>query len=169
MISTLQLFTEPHFKGETVTLHDDMPDLSAIHFLKTAQSLTVFGDPWIVFSDSNYKGEFDYYPEGNHKSLLSWDNKICSVRVVKGDLDDPSIKLYDKPNYTGKKITLEGPVPSLQNIGFKPSSYKVTRGAWILYTNDNYQDKKGITLAKDEIPDISKTGSNIQVKSLKPI
>ncbi|XP_073472603.1 epidermal differentiation-specific protein-like [Aquarana catesbeiana] len=168
---SLKLFDETDFQGNSVIIKEDTPDLSTLGFSAKARSLIVTGDPWIVYSDINYKGDFECFTAGNYSSLSSWIDKIKSVRVVKGGLDNPNITLYEADNYKGRAVPLTEPVPSLTTHDFerKALSHKVNKGAWILYSADAYGGEKMVTLKGDEVPKYSEIKWEEKLCSLKPI
>ncbi|XP_077323515.1 epidermal differentiation-specific protein-like [Lithobates pipiens] len=168
-MNTLQLFQFPDFKGASVSIKKDTADLATVGFLNKAESLKITGEPWVVFSGTNYRGDFRVFKEGNYNSIPGF--KINSVRHVQGGLHNPKITLYEHIHYGGESIDLERPTDSLRPYKFdnKVSSHKFVSGAWILYEGEFYTGKQIITLAGDEIPDYRKIGWNDKVNSLKPV
>ncbi|XP_073472715.1 epidermal differentiation-specific protein-like [Aquarana catesbeiana] len=170
-MSSLELFELPNFKGDFVSIKQDTGDLTSNGFLQRARSLKVHGDPWIVFTGINYKGEFKCYSEGSYPSIPEFDKKISSVRVVKGGLYNPTITLFEHGYYGGKPVTLEKAANKLKPYGFDnmASSQKNVRGAWILYAEEYYKGEQRVTLAGDDIPDYHALGWGNKVSSLKPL
>ncbi|XP_077323518.1 epidermal differentiation-specific protein-like [Lithobates pipiens] len=168
-MNTLQLFQFPDFKGDSVSIKEDIADLGTVGFLNKPKSLKVTGEPWVVFSGTNYTGDFRVLKEGNYNSIPGFE--IGSVRRVKGGLHNPTITLYQRIHYGGKSIDLDRPTDSLRPYKFdsKVSSHKYVSGAWILYDGEFYTGKQIITLAGDEIPDYREIGWNNEVSSLKPV
>uniref|UniRef100_A0A8C5P6H6 Beta/gamma crystallin 'Greek key' domain-containing protein n=1 Tax=Leptobrachium leishanense TaxID=445787 RepID=A0A8C5P6H6_9ANUR len=142
-MSKLELFAEVDMKGESVSVSADTPDLTSVGFLRHAKSLRVYGeDPWIVFSDINYRGDFRAYKEGEYNSIPGFENMISSVRVVRGGLYDPEITVYEHIYYGGKSLNLKKNAQDLSTHGMNDmiSSHIVHRGAWLLYEDKNYQE-----------------------------
>ncbi|KAE8594807.1 hypothetical protein XENTR_v10019808 [Xenopus tropicalis] len=170
MSNILELFSEPNLKGDSQRLTADSGDLSSVGFLKRAQSLRVTGDPWIVFTGTQYHGEFTHYREGSCNTP-GFANQISSVRVVPGGLLTPKITLYEDINYEGRAVTLEKATETLKSHGFDnmTSSHKAERGVWILYDGEHYTGSGMVTVAGDWVPDYVPLGWNDKVSSLRPI
>ncbi|XP_077323516.1 epidermal differentiation-specific protein-like [Lithobates pipiens] len=170
-MNTLELFQFPDFKGSSVSIKKDTADLATVGFLEKAESLKITGEPWFVFSGTNYGGKFGVFKEGNYNSLPGYEKTISSVRHVKGGLHNPTITLYEGLSYGGESINLERPTDTLRPYKFdnKVSSHKYVSGAWILYEGEFYTGNQIVTLAGDEIPDYRKIGWNNKVSSLKPV
>ncbi|XP_073472640.1 epidermal differentiation-specific protein-like [Aquarana catesbeiana] len=170
-MNALELFESPNFKGSSVSIEQDMEDLTTVGFLHKAGSLKVHGDPWIVFTEIKYKGQFKCFVEGSYPSIPALEKKISSVRVVRGGLYNPTITLFEHINYGGKSVTLEKAANSLKLYGFDnmASSQKNFHGAWILYSEEYYNGHQMVTVAGDDIPDYHKFGWGDKVSSLKPL
>ncbi|XP_075435546.1 epidermal differentiation-specific protein-like [Ascaphus truei] len=171
-MSGLELFEDPNFKGDTgaISLHESTPDLATKNFLNRTSSLRVTGDPWIVFTEINYRGDFQIYREGKHALIPEFDNKIASVKVVKGGLSTPKITLYEDIHYKGKEKILTQALPSLGSAGMDHmiSSHKVQSGAWLLYQQEHYEGASMVAVAGDNQPDYRCIGWNDKMRSLKP-
>ncbi|OCT73365.1 hypothetical protein XELAEV_18036348mg [Xenopus laevis] len=170
-MSSLQLFEFPNFKGQTLTLNNDTPDLSAVGFLQLAQSLKVHGDPWIVFDELGYKGKHQGYTEGGHSSIPGFEKQISSIRVVPGGFDNPSLALSPEVNYGGFSISLEKTVNSVKPQGMPDMalSAQVHRGAWVLYQQENHKGNSKVVVKGDEIPDCDPVGWGDKISSVKVI
>ncbi|OCT73362.1 hypothetical protein XELAEV_18036346mg [Xenopus laevis] len=171
MSNIIELYALPNLQGRSHSLQADSPDLSTVGFLKRAQSLRVIGDPWIIFTETKYQGDFTYYKEGTYNSIPHFANKISSVRVVPGGFFTPKITVYEHVNYEGKMVTLEKSADSLKpyQLDDMASSHKTQHGAWILYEDEYYRGKKMITVAGDHVPNYVPLGWNDKVSSVKPI
>lgn len=167
---SIKLFEEADYKGKFVIIKEDNDNLSDIGFSAKARSLVITEGTWIVYSDNNYQGAFKCFTAGSYSPLSSWDNKIKSLRVVKGGLDKPSITLYENVNYKGRAVTLKARTDSLTTHDFerKALSHEVTQGAWILYSADALGGDKMITLNGDHVPDYTEIKWEEKVCSLKP-
>lgn len=168
---SLQLFKETEYKEKPVIIKKNTPNLSTLGISGNARSLTVSGDPWIVYSGKNYQGKFKCFTAGNYSPLSSWVNEIKSVRVVRDGLDNPRITLYEDVDYDGRAVLLKERVDSLNTHDFekKTLSHKVTQGAWILYSNDTFGGDKWVTLKGDEVPNYSDINWENKLCSLKPV
>ncbi|KAM5125678.1 epidermal differentiation-specific protein-like [Mantella aurantiaca] len=167
----IELFECRNFSGASVSIHQDDPDLRNVGFLKKAQSLKVSGDPWVVFSEQCYKGNFRCFKQGNYSSIPAFDDMICSVRHVKGGLYNPKITLYEDVNYKGREVPLGRPTDSLKSYGFDnmASSHKVESGAWILFKMEFYRGDQMVALSGDSNPNYDTSGWNDVTSSLRPL
>ncbi|XP_040216816.1 beta-crystallin B1-like [Rana temporaria] len=170
-MNTLELFEFPDFKGQSESIKEDTANLRDVGFLKKAQSLKINGEPWFLFSEAGYKGQFRCFKPGNYSSIPAFQKNICSARRVKGGLYNPKITLYEHIYYGGRPVTLEKPTDSLQSYGFDDmaSSHKQVSGAWILYAGEYYTGDQIVALAGDEISDYRKINWNDKASSLKPV
>uniref|UniRef100_A0A8C5MGP8 Beta/gamma crystallin 'Greek key' domain-containing protein n=1 Tax=Leptobrachium leishanense TaxID=445787 RepID=A0A8C5MGP8_9ANUR len=108
----------------------DNPDFTQIGFNDRTKSMRVTGgEPWVVFEHINYKGDFKLYKPGDYNSLPGFEEKISSVKVVRGGLDGPEIRVFEHINYKGDfKLYKPGDYNSLPGFEEKISSVKVVRG-----------------------------------------
>ncbi|XP_075441144.1 epidermal differentiation-specific protein-like [Ascaphus truei] len=138
--------------------------------MKRGSSLRVTGDPWIVFTEINYGGDFEMYEEGEHAIIPEFHNKIASVKVIKGGLSNHKINLYVDKDYKGVVTTLLNTQPKISWSGMdnKISSHKVESGAWILYDKEYFQGKMMAAVAGDNVPNYSTIQWDDKLKSLKP-
>ncbi|MEE6509122.1 hypothetical protein FKM82_024450 [Ascaphus truei] len=171
-MNRIELFDDPNFNGinSAISVLESTPDLTVHSFMKRASSLRITGDPWIVFTEINYGGHFEIYKEGMHAVLPEFNNKIASVKVIRGGLSNPKINLYVDKDYKGAVTTLmkAQPIKSSSGKDNKISSHKVESGAWILYDKENYQGKMMAAVAGDSVPNYSTIKWDDKMKSLKP-
>ncbi|XP_018430226.1 PREDICTED: gamma-crystallin B-like [Nanorana parkeri] len=168
-MNAIELFEFPDFKGDPCFIDHDFTDLKDVPFLKKVLSLKVHRDTWIIFSETDYKGEFSCYKAGSYSSLSGFDSKIRSVRCVKGGLDNHKITLYEEETLGGEEVTLQVSVDSVKSHGFgkKALSHKVVSGAWVLYSRENYEGGHMVTVAGDKVDKYDDSFKN--VNSLKPV
>ncbi|XP_075429173.1 epidermal differentiation-specific protein-like [Ascaphus truei] len=171
-MNRIELFDDPNFKGinGAISVRESTPDLTVHSFMKRASSLRVTGDPWIVFTEINYGGDFEMYEEGKHAVIPEFHNKIASVKVIRGGLSTPKINLYVDKDYKGAVTTLLDTQPIISTSGMdnKISSHKVESGAWILYDKEHYQGKMMAAVAGDNVPNYATIQWDDKLKSLKP-
>ncbi|OCU01525.1 hypothetical protein XELAEV_18007316mg [Xenopus laevis] len=170
-MSTIELFEFPDMKGDSHSLTDDTPDLAQFGFLKRAQSIRVIGEPWVVFTDSKYQGQYAVFKEGIYSSIPGFSKSISSTRIVKGGLYEPKITVYEHINYGGRAQVLLKDADSLKTYGMETmvSSHKVDKGAWVLYQGDFFTGKTMVTIAGDSVPDYTKIDWNDKANSVKAI
>nr|XP_056703308.1 epidermal differentiation-specific protein-like [Euleptes europaea] len=128
------------FKGLHREFTSDVPDLHNVDFGDCISSLKVIGQPWLTFSDSNYKGLAHPYEEGEYNHI-SRNDVISSLQLVSEDLEHPQITLFDKPDFKGaNKIITEETNLTYGYFNDKASSHIVQKGVWLLY---EHGDRKG--------------------------
>lgn len=170
----IQLYSKVNFSGDSVRITKDTPDLASDpnNFSKLAMSLTVSGDPWVVYTENNAKGDYRLFKEGDYDTLHLFSNNISSLRKVKGGLSDPDIVLYDAINHGGNPLTLTAETPTLSAYGWekKPASLKVTKGAWQLFAADNCDPEADnvAVLSGDDLANLQTIGWFHKICSLKP-
>ncbi|XP_075431713.1 epidermal differentiation-specific protein-like [Ascaphus truei] len=171
-MNTIELFADPNFQGKTgaISLHESSPDLTKKKFLNRTSSMRITGDPWIIFTEKNYGGDFEMYQEGEHAVLPEFNNKIASVKVIKGGLSTPKINLYVDNDYKGAVTTLLDAqyIISTSSMDNKISSHKVESGAWVLFDQQCYEGNMMAVVAGDSVPNYSAIQWDGKLKSLKP-
>ncbi|TRY98008.1 hypothetical protein DNTS_032618 [Danionella cerebrum] len=133
----LQLFSEPDFQGAVQTLDESVAflpeDFHPVSCKVLAGSWVVFDGP--QFTDNMYVLEEGEYPSTEALGLLSSDCKISSVHSVGHEFSMPSITLFFKTGFRGRKVVLtEGNLNlSLAGIGGQVNSL------WVLYEFSNFR------------------------------
>uniref|UniRef100_A0A8C5MA34 Beta/gamma crystallin 'Greek key' domain-containing protein n=1 Tax=Leptobrachium leishanense TaxID=445787 RepID=A0A8C5MA34_9ANUR len=169
-MASIELFSQRDLKGDSVSVGADNPDFTQIGFNDRTKSMRVTGgEPWVVFEHINYKGDFKLYKPGDYNSLPGFEEKISSVKVVRGGLDGPEIRVYEHINYGGREVILTKNQENLGSHGLNDqiSSHKVIGGAWILYEHAQYQGNKMVALAGEEVDNYGHLGWNDKVSSLQ--
>ncbi|XP_072891054.1 epidermal differentiation-specific protein-like [Hemitrygon akajei] len=170
-MSKIILYDEPDFKGQDKQFLDDVKDPAVDNFTNTARSVRVIGRHWVVYAESNHKGHFKVFGQGDHGNLGDLDRKITSLRLVKEDLINPEIDLYRDVNYKGPSRNILETTDDLSRSGFKDlvSSHKVKQGVWILYMHTNQSGPRLITFQGDEWPDYRRFGWNDKLSSVRAL
>uniref|UniRef100_V9L9G9 Ep37-A2 n=1 Tax=Callorhinchus milii TaxID=7868 RepID=V9L9G9_CALMI len=168
-MSSITLYEQPFFKGNSKTFNENVRDLAIYSFLKMVRSLKVEGKPWIAYGGQEFCGDFKIYKEGDHTNLGDFSEKISSLQVIKVSLEDPEIVLYEHINYGGKKVSVLEVNRNVKGAGLEGhiSSHKVKKGAWILYTETELHGKRMFSM--EDQPNYCILGWNDQVSSLKPL
>ncbi|XP_062872167.1 epidermal differentiation-specific protein-like [Trichomycterus rosablanca] len=126
-----------NFQGRSKEFKLDAPDLNAEGFNDNISSMKVIGNPWLAYTDCFYKGEQYIYEEGEYP-VMDINDSISSLQLVKDDLTNPQITLYEYPNYGGRSVVLTTETKlSPFNFNDTACSHKVQRGVWVLYENEN--------------------------------
>ncbi|XP_067916316.1 epidermal differentiation-specific protein-like [Heterodontus francisci] len=170
-MSKIILYDQENLHGDGKVFTDSVLDLEKEVFSDKARSLKVEGKHWVAYTCTNYTGQFIVYGAGDHLNLENLDRKIQSLRLVKEDLQDPEIKLFEHINYGGKERDITGAADDLKDAGFNNlvSSHHVKRGVWVLYENKYYNGNRLITFLGDQWVNYRNKGCNDKLSSLKPL
>ncbi|CAH2297443.1 Hypothetical predicted protein [Pelobates cultripes] len=168
-MSKIELYDDLELTGDSVSIEADNPDLTSTGFLKRTQSLKVHGEPWVVFSNTNYQGDFKVFKEGSYHKLPNFSNVISSLRVVTSGLQQPKIIVHERPNQSGVQRIISNVASSLDSFGISGvCSHKVEKGVWILYDGEQYQGSSIVSITGDKVDDETIPGLSGKVRSLKP-
>ncbi|XP_056332489.1 beta/gamma crystallin domain-containing protein 1 isoform X2 [Danio aesculapii] len=168
----VQLFSEPGFQGTVQTLDESVAFLpEGFH----PMSCKVLAGSWVVFdspqfTDNMYVLEEGEYPNPEALGLLNEDCKISSVHTVGHEFSMPSITLFCKSGFRGRKVVLtEGVLNlSLAGIDGRVNSLLVNGGIWVLYEYSNFRGHQ-VLLHPSEIGDFQKFRGWEQIGSLRPL
>ncbi|XP_051578233.1 uncharacterized protein LOC127454823 isoform X2 [Myxocyprinus asiaticus] len=168
----VQLFSEPGFQGEVLALEESVAFLpEGFH----PMSCKVLAGSWVVFdgpqfTDNMYVLEEGEYPNPEALGLLNSNCKISSVHTVGHEFSIPSITLFCKSSFRGRKIVLtDGAVNlSLAGIDGRVNSLLVNGGIWVLYEYSNFCGCQ-VLLHPSEIGDWQKFRGWKQIGSLRPL
>ncbi|XP_072894809.1 epidermal differentiation-specific protein-like [Hemitrygon akajei] len=170
-MSKIILYENPDFTGEDKEFVDDVKDLSVLNFNNTARSVRVIGRHWVVYTDSDHKGQFKVFGPGDHGNLGTLDQNISSLRLVKEDMLNPDIVLYEHVDYKGKSRSIKETTDNLSRSGFDNlvSSHKVKQGVWILYQDLNQSGPRLITFQDDEWDNYCQFKWNDKLSSVRAV
>jgi hypothetical protein len=175
--SSITVFTNPNFSGQSVTFRNDTPDLRGYSLNDKISSLEIAnGESWEVCQDINYTNRCQVF-SGSVSNLrdMGWNDRISSLRRVNagyngrrqdgvflpnGSNRSGGLVLYDRPFFRGNStiVTNDGRAGLGNNVG----SAQVRGGTWQLC------DRTGrcATVSQD-VPDLSRLGLNGRITSAR--
>ncbi|XP_064836589.1 uncharacterized protein LOC135550057 isoform X2 [Oncorhynchus masou masou] len=171
----LVLYEKPYFTGKTRTIYTNMRDFMTrkdrqqTAFIYSPGSIKVQGGCWVGYEKEGFRGHQYMLEEGEYHDWRVWggcDAELRSVRVIRADLTEPMLVLYEQPDVEQDntfEVTEAIPdveqdntfevteaIPDVELFGFRTTtrSIHVVSGAWIAYSHvdfsgDQYILEKG--------------------------
>ena len=160
----VDVYSEVDFRGQAITLNDDVDNLRNSGFNDRIQSMRVSGGNWEACEDRNYGGSCLVFGPGDYRRLPpQLDRSISSMRRLGGG--DPSwsgltpggknytvmdanaprsrhpLWLYEHGNFRGSSLRAVGDVSDLGDSGMndKASSIFISFGNWQFCEDSNYR------------------------------
>ncbi|KAM4611173.1 epidermal differentiation-specific protein-like [Discoglossus pictus] len=130
-MNKIVVFQKPNFQGLNKEFTFTQKDLKQWNFNMCIASITVTGQPWMLYEDTNCVGRSFVYEEGEYANILS-AMYIQSIELVTEELSNPKLTLYY--NNMGQDFVRETNLV-YGSLNDKSDSCLAHQGVWILYEN----------------------------------
>ncbi|CAK6441578.1 unnamed protein product [Pipistrellus nathusii] len=174
--SSITLFESDLESGKSIDIkNQEISDLEEMGFGSETRSIHVKSGVWVAYQQKFFCGEQYILEKGKYKCFFDWggsNNTIMSIRPVQLEplgINEPPhlLKAFSKPGFQGECIDFTKEVSDLTS--FTPCSFKVLRGCWLLYYQEDISDNQCV-LEEGLYADLTSCGCPTSgVKSLKPI
>ncbi|XP_029591551.1 mucin-17 isoform X2 [Salmo trutta] len=181
----LVLYEKPYFTGKTRTIYTNMRDFMTrkdrqqTAFMYSPGSIKVEGGCWVGYEKEGFRGHQYLLEEGEYHDWRVWggcDAELRSVRVIRADLTEPMLVLYEQPDVEQEveednTFEVAEAIPDVELFGFRTTtrSIHVVSGAWIAYSHVDFSGDQYI-LEKGFYSNSADWGSsNNRICSVQPI
>jgi hypothetical protein len=79
---SIQMFSRPGYRGRSIALDRNMPDLNAVRFNDRASSLVVRRGTWQLCTDDQYRGNCQVFEPGRYGDIGPFAGDISSARLM---------------------------------------------------------------------------------------
>ncbi|XP_039077924.1 very large A-kinase anchor protein isoform X1 [Hyaena hyaena] len=174
--SSITLFESDLESGKFIDItNQEISDLEEIGFGSETRSIHVKSGVWVAYQQKFFCGEQYILEKGKYKCFFDWgasNNIIMSIRPIQLEplgINEPPhlLKAFSKPGFQGECVDFTEEISDLTS--FRPCSFKVLRGCWLLYYQEDVSDNQCV-LEEGLYADLTSCGCpTSRVKSLKPI
>ncbi|KAM4043138.1 beta/gamma crystallin domain-containing protein 1 isoform 2-T2 [Anomaloglossus baeobatrachus] len=167
----IELFSESNFKGERQLLEADSSNLEESF---QVMSCKVTSGRWAAYDQTEFSGSVWILEEGSFPNLCAMGCPngavIRSVKTIKYEFSDPSLVLYGRKNYTGRRVNLGKETIDLRAMGYSPDiqSLDIIGGIWVFYEYKNYRGRQ-ILISPQKIAQWSQFSGWNDIGSLRPL
>ncbi|XP_060938951.1 titin homolog [Limanda limanda] len=190
-MARIDLFTEVDGRGRMASYCDEAVEIGSYAMPQTTGSIKVHSGVWLVYTDPGFGGFVGVLEVGEYPCPQGWgfaEPFIGSLRPLRMGairVEHPhAVKalVFEKPNFDGKCIEVEGDVYNLQEAEEEESdkpdenkktlpsvgSVKILGGLWVGYLEADFEGQQYI-LEEGEYPHFSDWGgSEDGIQSLRP-
>ncbi|XP_070262151.1 very large A-kinase anchor protein isoform X1 [Myotis yumanensis] len=174
--SSITLFESDLESGKFIDIkNQEISDLEETSFGTETRSIHVKSGVWVAYQQKFFCGEQYILEKGKYKCFFDWggsNNIIMSIRPIQLEplgINEPPhlLKAFSKPGFQGECVDFTEEISDLTS--FTPCSFKVLRGCWLLYYQEDISDNQCV-LEEGLYADLTSCGCpTSEVKSLKPI
>ncbi|XP_056153977.1 beta/gamma crystallin domain-containing protein 2-like [Lampris incognitus] len=135
---------------------------------------------WVGYEKEGFRGHQYVLEEGEYHDWRVWggcDSELRSVRVIRADLKDPMLVMFEQPDEEQGDMQEENTfevtqaIPDVEPFGYKTNtlSIQVINGAWIAYSHVDFSGHQYI-LEKGFYNNCADWGSeDTRICSVQPI
>ncbi|XP_038616822.1 beta/gamma crystallin domain-containing protein 1 [Tachyglossus aculeatus] len=166
----VQLFSEADFQGQSLTFDKTTDQIDDSFSMKSCR---VLGGSWVAYDGENFSGNQFVLEEGHYPSLSAMGcppgTGFRSLRSIDVEFSEPTIVLFEKEDFRGKKVELATETISLRSLGLSPfvRSVQVLGGIWVTYEFGTYRGRQ-VLLSPADIPNWYEFSGCRQIGSLRP-
>ncbi|XP_006881239.1 PREDICTED: absent in melanoma 1 protein [Elephantulus edwardii] len=166
----VHLFSEPQFQGCSQTFKETTGQIDDSFSTKSCR---VLGGSWVAYDGENFSGNQYVLEEGHYPCLSAMGcpsgATFKSLRFIDAEFSEPTIILFEREDFKGKKIELNAETINLRFLGFNTQirSVQVIGGIWVTYEYGNYRGRQFL-LSPAEIPNWYEFSGCRQIGSLRP-
>ncbi|KAL1770357.1 absent in melanoma 1 protein, partial [Sigmodon hispidus] len=166
----IHLFSEPQFQGQSQSFEETVNQIDDSFLTKSCR---VLGGSWVAYDGENFSGNQYVLEEGHYPCLSAMGClpgvTLKSFRFIDVEFSEPTIILFERENFKGKKIELNAEAVNLQAMGFNTQirSVQVIGGIWVTYEYGNYRGRQ-VLLSPAEVPNWYEFSGCRQIGSLRP-
>nr|XP_030716857.1 very large A-kinase anchor protein isoform X1 [Globicephala melas] len=175
--SSITLFESDLESGKFIDItNQEISDLEEMGFGSETRSIHVKSGVWVAYQQKFFCGEQYILEKGKYKCFFDWggsNNIIMSIRPIQLEplgINEPPhlLKAFSKPGFQGECIDFTKEISDLTSP-FTPCSFKVLRGCWLLYYQEDISNHQCV-LEEGLYADLTSCSCpTSRVKSLKPI
>ncbi|KAM8788295.1 beta/gamma crystallin domain-containing protein 1 isoform 1-T1 [Rhynchonycteris naso] len=166
----IHLFSEPQFQGQSQSFEETT---SQIDDSFSTKSCRVLGGSWVAYDGENFSGNQYVLEEGHYPCLSAMGclpgTSVKSLRFIDVEFSEPTIILFEREDFKGKKIEFNTETVNLRSLGFNTQirSVQVNGGIWVTYEYSNYRGRQFL-LSPTEVPNWYEFSGCRQIGSLRP-